>query len=114
MNLSMKVEGVGFIRCDCLQMGYCVSVCSVWYVMCIICRELVTDSMKVVCIGLLYSLLSTRPFNWKQRMQRMSDRHASLLVCVCVMCFSVYMSVVSCRKSPIHWHNLVIYFQLIL
>ena len=28
----------------------------------------------------------------------MSDRHASLLVCVCVMCFSVCMSVVSCRK----------------
>ena len=28
----------------------------------------------------------------------MSDRHASLLVCVCVMCFSVCVSVVSCRK----------------
>ena len=28
------------------------------------CRKLVTDSMNVVlCIGLLYSLLSTRPFN---------------------------------------------------
>ena len=33
-----------------------------------------------------------------QLMQRMSDRHASLLVCVCVMCFSVCVSVVSCRK----------------
>ena len=30
-----------------------------------ICRKLATDSMNVVlCIGLLYSLLSTRPFNW--------------------------------------------------
>ena len=28
----------------------------------------------------------------------MSDRHASLLVCVCVMCFSICVSVVSCRK----------------
>ena len=30
-----------------------------------ICRKLATDSMNVVlCIVLLYSLLSTRPFNW--------------------------------------------------
>ena len=29
------------------------------------CRKLATDSMNVVlCIRLLYSLLSTRPFNW--------------------------------------------------
>ena len=78
MNLSMYYNvgrGVGFIRCDCLQM-FCVvcyvyqtllRACNVTYAhLCMdICRKLATDSMNVVlCIGLLYSLLSTRPFNW--------------------------------------------------
>ena len=54
----------------------------------------------VLCIGLLYSLLSTRPFNWEQRM---SNRHASLLVCVCVMCFSVACQLCHVKKLPIQW-----------
>ena len=84
MNLSMYynvVEGDGFIKCDCLQMGYCVGSvlcgmlrvsdfvkgmqCNIAHLRMDICRKLATDSMNVVlCIGLLYSLLSTRPFNW--------------------------------------------------
>ena len=64
------------------------------------------DNIISACIGLLYSLVSTRPLH-----ALVAERMPDMFVYVCVMYFNVYV-LCHIKKLPIHWQSSCDLFQI--